>query len=190
MQGSSDTVRETWISFAGMDVASIRDMVLGYDDRELGHAKSGSILHSLMKCKPRATWVPTFEALRAELAAVSSQPIDVRNYPGVTVADSLEVASILLHIRVVGVDVVSTGITGLQDAWTAVQSDWDTLRSDAGDQYADQVDGVEAAVDDVQSALDSAEKDTTAATLSAVVTSIGSFLTKADALVEEVRSAC
>jgi hypothetical protein len=88
------------------------------------------------------------------------------------------------------VQIVQDGIGAAESAWATVQEDWAAFADAARGQYADQVDGVQAAADDVTSALDRARTDTSAATLSDAATSVGAYLQQADALVEEVGSAC
>jgi hypothetical protein len=78
----------------------------------------------------------------------------------------------------------------LDQAWQAVQDDWDTFAGQARAEHADAVDGAQADADAVQAAVDTARSDPSAVTLGALASAVGTFLTDAGALVDEVGTTC
>lgn len=78
----------------------------------------------------------------------------------------------------------------LDQAWQAVQDDWDTFAGQARAEHAGAVDGTQADADAVQAAVDSARSDPSAATLGVLASAVGTFLTDAGDLVDEVGTTC
>ena len=89
------------------------------------------------------------------------------------------------------IDITSgNAVQDLKDGLTAVGKDLDKVKKDADDKFSTQADGVESALDALKTGVQEAIANPSAAAIAAVGTTLSTFATAVQTLVEDIKATC
>ncbi|MGO4257553.1 hypothetical protein [Marmoricola sp. RAF53] len=83
-----------------------------------------------------------------------------------------------------------SALDDLESALNNIRGDLTTVKKEANSQFATQIDGVESALNALRAGVTDAVKDPSAAAVAAVGTTLSTFVTAVQTLVDDVQATC